>query len=169
MFGMGMPEILLILAVALVVIGPKKLPDLARSLGRAMNEFKRAASELKDTMDIDDDLQNVKRSFTDMNRNVKKAIDTAPQSESGSEEDRSEKTGEPPALKSKKTKPAVPAAPGRTSEVEAEEEEDELATDIPGELSDEYADSVADADTGETGQRTADAGQNLKEKKAAQR
>ena len=39
MFGIGMPEMILILAVALIVIGPKKLPDLAKSLGRAIGEF----------------------------------------------------------------------------------------------------------------------------------
>ncbi|MGM0642639.1 MAG: twin-arginine translocase TatA/TatE family subunit, partial [Thermodesulfobacteriota bacterium] len=42
MFGLGMPEILLILALALIVIGPKRLPDLAKTLGKAMGEFKRA-------------------------------------------------------------------------------------------------------------------------------
>jgi sec-independent protein translocase protein TatB len=42
MFGIGMPEMILILAVALIVIGPKKLPDLAKSLGRAFGEFKKA-------------------------------------------------------------------------------------------------------------------------------
>ena len=47
MFGIGMPELILILAIALIVIGPKKLPDLAKSLGRAMREFKRATSEFK--------------------------------------------------------------------------------------------------------------------------
>jgi TatA/E family protein of Tat protein translocase len=49
MFGIGMPEMFLILAIALIVIGPKKLPDLAKSLGRAFAEFKRATSELKDS------------------------------------------------------------------------------------------------------------------------
>lgn len=53
MFGMGMPEILLILAIALIVIGPKKLPDIAKSLGKAMGEFKRATNELKDSINID--------------------------------------------------------------------------------------------------------------------
>jgi len=47
MFGIGMPELLLILALALIVIGPKKLPDIARALGRGMAEFKRATDEMK--------------------------------------------------------------------------------------------------------------------------
>ncbi len=54
MFGMGMPEILLILAIALIVIGPKKLPDIAKSLGRAMGEFKKATNDLKNTINLDD-------------------------------------------------------------------------------------------------------------------
>jgi Tat protein translocase TatB subunit len=49
MFGIGMPELLLILALALIVIGPKKLPDIARALGRGLAEFRRATDELKHT------------------------------------------------------------------------------------------------------------------------
>jgi len=49
MFGIGMPELLLILALALIVIGPKKLPDIARALGRGMAEFKRATDEMKNS------------------------------------------------------------------------------------------------------------------------
>jgi TatA/E family protein of Tat protein translocase len=75
MFGIGMPEMLLILAVALIVIGPKKLPDLAKSIGRAFGEFKRATAELKESIDIDDDLKDVARNFDDLNNNVKDAID----------------------------------------------------------------------------------------------
>ena len=45
-----MPELLIILAVALLILGPKKLPDLARSLGRGMAEFRRASSELQRTI-----------------------------------------------------------------------------------------------------------------------
>ncbi|TYO97640.1 sec-independent protein translocase protein TatB [Geothermobacter ehrlichii] len=51
MFGIGFPELLLILAIALMVIGPRKLPDIARALGRAMAEFKRATDEFKQTLE----------------------------------------------------------------------------------------------------------------------
>ncbi len=69
MFGMGMPEILLILAIALIVIGPKKLPDLAKSMGKAFGEFKRATQDFKQAMDIDKDLTSVKRTFDDIDLN----------------------------------------------------------------------------------------------------
>ena len=49
MFGIGFPELLLVMALALVVIGPKRLPDIARALGRGFSEFKRATDELKTT------------------------------------------------------------------------------------------------------------------------
>lgn len=49
MFGIGMPELLLILALALIVIGPKKLPDIAKALGRGLAEFKRATDEMKNS------------------------------------------------------------------------------------------------------------------------
>jgi len=75
MFGIGMPEMLLILAIALIVIGPKKLPDLARSLGRAMREFKKATNEFKETMHIDSELAEVKKAFNGINDDVKGAVD----------------------------------------------------------------------------------------------
>ena len=75
MFGIGMPEMLLILAIALIVIGPKKLPDLAKSLGRAFGEFKRATSELKQSLDMDDDLHDVKKTFDDIDTDVRASVD----------------------------------------------------------------------------------------------
>ena len=48
MFGIGMPELLVILGLALIILGPKKLPDIARGLGKAMREFRRATSDLKE-------------------------------------------------------------------------------------------------------------------------
>jgi len=50
MFGIGMPELLVILGLALVILGPKKLPDLARGLGRAMKEFKRATEDMRESL-----------------------------------------------------------------------------------------------------------------------
>jgi len=75
MFGIGMPEVLLILAVALIVIGPKKLPDLAKSLGRAIGEFKKATQEFKQSIDINSDLKDVKDKFEDMNDSIREAVD----------------------------------------------------------------------------------------------
>lgn len=72
MFGIGMPEMILILAVALIVIGPKKLPDLAKSLGKAMGEFKKATRDLKDSMQIDTELKEVKGAFDDLGKDVPK-------------------------------------------------------------------------------------------------
>ena len=75
MFGIGMPEMILILAIALIVIGPKNLPDLAKSLGRAFGEFKRATAELKESMEIDTELTEVKKAFDEMNEDIKETID----------------------------------------------------------------------------------------------
>jgi sec-independent protein translocase protein TatA len=52
MFGpIGMPELIVIMVIALIIFGPRKLPELGRSLGRSLNEFKRASNELKHTLD----------------------------------------------------------------------------------------------------------------------
>lgn len=51
MFGIGFPELVLIAVIALVVIGPQRLPDLARALGRGFAEFRRATDDLKKTFE----------------------------------------------------------------------------------------------------------------------
>ena len=49
--SVGIPEMIIILVIALIVFGPRKLPELGRSLGRSLNEFKRASNELKNTLE----------------------------------------------------------------------------------------------------------------------
>ena len=53
MFGIGMTELLLIAGLALIVMGPKKLPELARAMGKGFAEFKRATTELKNTIEVE--------------------------------------------------------------------------------------------------------------------
>jgi sec-independent protein translocase protein TatB len=58
MFGIGISELILILAIALIFLGPKRLPELARSLGKGLNEFRRAASDIKSSLDMEEDLSS---------------------------------------------------------------------------------------------------------------
>ncbi len=50
MFGLGIPELIVIFVIALVVFGPKRLPDLGKSIGRAMSEFKKAQQEFQESV-----------------------------------------------------------------------------------------------------------------------
>ncbi|MGH7895466.1 MAG: Sec-independent protein translocase protein TatB [Candidatus Binatia bacterium] len=75
MFGIGMPELLVILVVALVVLGPKRLPELARTLGKAVAEFRRQST------DIMEEFQTQMRLEDDAARKGAPRTATAPRSD----------------------------------------------------------------------------------------
>ncbi|MEW5734694.1 MAG: Sec-independent protein translocase protein TatB [Thermodesulfobacteriota bacterium] len=82
MFGIGMTELLVILGLALLVIGPKKLPEVAKALGRGFAEFRKATQEVKDTLDREIHAQDFKAAVKDVKKEfsstMSQAADLAP-------------------------------------------------------------------------------------------
>lgn len=61
MFNMGVPELLIILAVALIVFGPRKLPEIGKTLGKALGEFRKATDDLKNTIEREVRIEELKQ------------------------------------------------------------------------------------------------------------
>jgi TatA/E family protein of Tat protein translocase len=74
MFGIGVPELIIIMIIALIVIGPSKLPELAKALGKGMAEFKKATREIKESLETNEDLQEVRRDIVDSMAGVEPAV-----------------------------------------------------------------------------------------------
>jgi len=70
MFGIGFPELIIIMVLALIVIGPSKLPDLARALGKGMAEFRKATQEMKENLALDEGIQEVQKATQEIKENL---------------------------------------------------------------------------------------------------
>ncbi len=86
MFNIGLPELLIIGAIALIVFGPNKLPELAKAFGRAMREFKKATEEVKESFAAETrDLEEIKSTITEENILADLAKEVSSPEESSSE------------------------------------------------------------------------------------
>lgn len=72
MFGLGMGEIVIILLLAVVFIGPKKLPELARSLGKSLREFQKAKDEILHN------IKNPEEDFSESSSSTASSVDAIP-------------------------------------------------------------------------------------------
>lgn len=106
MFGIGMQELIIILVVALIFIGPKKLPDLAKALGKGVAQFKNAMDDVKGTFDegIKKEMNQVKNSILEDKTDVKTTV-----TEGNGKEGATEASSAAAAEQEKKDKPVNPA------------------------------------------------------------
>ncbi len=78
MFGsVGMPELLIIFVIALIIFGPRKLPELGKSLGRSLSEFKRASNDLRNTLEEEIHIED-KRADEDPRPKIAKEVEATP-------------------------------------------------------------------------------------------
>jgi len=110
MFGLGIPELLVIFVIALIVFGPKKLPDLGKSIGRAMAEFKKASEEFQET--VRTEMKEVERS-ADIKEEIKQVEQIA-------------QTAGPKTDVNEEAQPSEPVAHADAPEAEGEEKKEHV-------------------------------------------
>ena len=75
MFGVGTSELIIILLIALLILGPKEIPKVARTLGRGMREIQRAKDELKKNIEFEDDtVSEIKSEINELKEDVSKTM-----------------------------------------------------------------------------------------------
>ena len=97
MGNVGFPELIVIFVVALLVFGPKRLPELGRSLGRGLQEFRRASSELKTSIEREMNAAEVEQVIAEKPVASKPVTETPSAEEPGVETPSAEKPSEVPS------------------------------------------------------------------------
>ena len=130
MFGIGMTEMLLIAALALIVLGPKKLPDLARSLGKGFAEFKRATNEFKNTIEVEARAAEVQQTREKLEKEGKLTPPDAQPVEEPADDIAPQFTSEEAAAKIREAKLAQAKYAEEDAEIERQLEEDTITAAV---------------------------------------
>ncbi|MEK7829271.1 MAG: Sec-independent protein translocase protein TatB [Deltaproteobacteria bacterium] len=77
MFGIGVTELIVILVIAIIFIGPKKLPEIAKAAGKAFAEFKKATEDIKNS--VKEDIEKTTAPLTELSKEVQTPINQKPQ------------------------------------------------------------------------------------------
>lgn len=79
MFGLGPTELIIILVIALIIFGPRRLPEMGSAIGKSIREFKKSTRELKDEIDVGSDIKDIKDDIGDATglSDLKKDIEDA--------------------------------------------------------------------------------------------
>ncbi|MFO7728350.1 MAG: TatA/E family twin arginine-targeting protein translocase [Desulfonatronovibrio sp.] len=110
MFGIGTTEIIVIMVVALLVLGPKKLPEIAKSLGKTLAEFRRVSTDVKRTIEMEVDREEE----TQAKKKIKQEMAKKASKESHPPEQ--EQTGTSPEVENKKESPDIDTSTDKKNE-----------------------------------------------------
>ncbi len=126
MFGIGMPEMILICALALIVVGPDKLPDLARSIAKGVLELKKTAAGLKESLaeELEPSLKTVRPELEEASKALKENLEQQQArsnqsiSETAASQNEVSSAEEPVQLEKNEAtpQPAAPSSPSMTTE-----------------------------------------------------